>query len=93
MAFVTGQGKSLGENISTIEAEDFIFGLCIFNIIRGETYKNMLFHWVLFLGKSFASSISLDCNTRCARLKLKTEGEKMFLSFTTFQFAEKKIMT
>ena len=31
MAFVTGQGKSLGKNISTMEAEDFIFGLCIFN--------------------------------------------------------------
>ena len=31
MAFITGQGKNLGESISTDEAENYIFGMCIFN--------------------------------------------------------------
>jgi fumarylacetoacetase len=31
MAFITYDGKPLGDSISTAEADDFIFGLCLFN--------------------------------------------------------------
>ena len=31
MAFVTFEGKALGDSISTAEATDYIFGLCLFN--------------------------------------------------------------
>ena len=35
MAFITHQGKPLGENITTEEADDFIFGMVIFNELLG----------------------------------------------------------
>ena len=31
MAFITGQGNELGEQIKTSEAENYIFGMCVFN--------------------------------------------------------------
>ena len=59
MAFITGQGKNLGETISTQEADDYIFGMCIFNDWSARDIQK----WEYvplgpFLGKSFASSIS-----------------------------------
>lgn len=59
MAFVTLQGKPLGETISTAEAEDYIFGMCIFNDWSARDIQK----WEYvplgpFLAKSFASSIS-----------------------------------
>ncbi|MDB2442681.1 fumarylacetoacetase [Flavobacteriales bacterium] len=59
MAFVTGQGKKLGESITTAEAEDFIFGMCIFNDWSARDIQK----WEYvplgpFLGKNFGSSIS-----------------------------------
>ena len=59
MAFVTGQGKPLGQSISTTEAEDYIFGMVVFNDWSARDIQK----WEYvplgpFLGKSFASSIS-----------------------------------
>ncbi|MCT4665255.1 MAG: fumarylacetoacetase [Flavobacteriales bacterium] len=59
MAFITGQGKPLGDSISTAEADDYIFGMVIFNDwsardIQGWEYVPL----GPFLGKNFASSIS-----------------------------------
>ena len=59
MAFVTGQGKKLGETISTQEADDYIFGMCIFNDWSARDIQK----WEYvplgpFLGKNFGSSIS-----------------------------------
>ena len=59
MAFVTYQGKNLGDRISTEEAEDYIFGMCIFNDWSARDIQK----WEYvplgpFLAKNFASSIS-----------------------------------
>lgn len=59
MAFITHPGKSLGESITTDEAEDYIFGLCLFNDWSARDIQK----WEYvplgpFLGKNFASSIS-----------------------------------
>ena len=57
--FFTYQGKPLGDTISTDEADDFIFGMALFNDwsardIQGWEYVPL----GPFLGKSFASCIS-----------------------------------
>ncbi|MCB0402204.1 MAG: fumarylacetoacetase [Flavobacteriales bacterium] len=59
MAFVTYQGKPLGDSISTTEADDYIFGMCLFN----DWSARDLQAWEYvplgpFLAKNFASSIS-----------------------------------
>ncbi len=59
MAFVTFDGKPLGERISTDEAEEYIFGMCIFNDWSARDIQK----WEYiplgpFLAKNFASSIS-----------------------------------
>ncbi len=59
MAFVTFDGKPLGDSISTAEAEDYIFGLCLFNDWSARDIQT----WEYvplgpFLAKNFASSIS-----------------------------------
>ena len=59
MAFVTYQGKPLGNSISTSEAEDFIFGMVLFNDWSARDIQK----WEYvplgpFLAKNFASSIS-----------------------------------
>jgi len=59
MAFVTFQGKRLGESISVDEAEDYIFGLCIFNDWSARDIQK----WEYvplgpFLAKNFASTVS-----------------------------------
>ena len=56
MGFVTFQGKPLGEHITTEEADDYIFGMCLFNDwsardIQGWEYVPL----GPFLGKNFAS--------------------------------------
>lgn len=59
MAFVTYEGKALGDSISTAEAEDFIFGLCLFNDWSARDIQ--AWEYVPlgpFLAKNFASSIS-----------------------------------
>ncbi len=59
MAFVTYEGKPLGESISTKEADDYIFGMCIFNDWSARDIQK----WEYvplgpFLAKNFASSVS-----------------------------------
>lgn len=59
MAFVTFDGKPLGESISTKEAKDYIFGMCIMNDWSARDIQK----WEYvplgpFLAKSFASSVS-----------------------------------
>lgn len=59
MAFITFDGKPLGDSISTAEAEDFIFGMCLFNDWSARDIQT----WEYvplgpFLAKNFASSIS-----------------------------------
>jgi len=59
MAFVTFEGKPLGDSISTQEAEDFIFGMCLFNDWSARDIQ--AWEYVPlgpFLAKNFASSIS-----------------------------------
>ena len=77
MAFVTGQGKNLGESISTQEADDYIFGMCIFNDWSARDIQK----WEYvplgpFLGKSFASSISPWIVTLDALEPFRVSGEK-----------------
>jgi fumarylacetoacetase len=59
MAFITYEGKALGESISTKEAEDYIFGMVLFNDWSARDIQK----WEYvplgpFLAKNFASSIS-----------------------------------
>ena len=77
MAFITGKGKSLGNNISTNEAEEYIFGMVIFNDWSARDIQK----WEYvplgpFLGKSFASSISPWIVTLDALQPFKCSGEK-----------------
>ena len=59
MAFVTHAGKPMGERITTDEADEFIFGLALFNDWSARDIQK----WEYvplgpFLGKNFASSMS-----------------------------------
>lgn len=77
MAFVTGQGKKLGDSISTAEADDYIFGMCIFNDWSARDIQK----WEYvplgpFLAKNFASSISPWIVTLDALEPFRVEGEK-----------------
>lgn len=59
MAFITYDGKPLGESISTKEADNFIFGMVLFNDWSARDIQK----WEYvplgpFLAKNFASSIS-----------------------------------
>ncbi len=59
IAFVVGKETALGERVSTSEAEDYIFGLALFNDWSARDIQS----WEYvplgpFLGKNFGSSIS-----------------------------------
>ncbi len=59
MGFIIGKDSSLGDSISTEQAEDYIFGMVLFNDWSARDIQK----WEYvplgpFLGKSFASSIS-----------------------------------
>ena len=59
MAFITFDGKPLGDSILTEEADSYIFGLCLFNDWSARDIQ--AWEYVPlgpFLGKNFASSIS-----------------------------------
>jgi fumarylacetoacetase len=76
MAFITGKGKSLGNNISTNEAEEYIFGMVIFNDWSARDIQK----WEYvplgpFLAKSFASSISPWIVTLDALEPFRCKGE------------------
>lgn len=58
-AFIVGKASQLGDSVSTKEAEDYIFGMVLFNDWSARDIQK----WEYvplgpFLGKSFASSIS-----------------------------------
>ncbi len=77
IGFITGEGKSLGQSISTEEAEDYIFGLCLFNDWSARDIQK--FEYIPlgpFLGKSFASSISPWIVTLDALDSFRVPGEK-----------------
>lgn len=59
MAFITYEGKALGDSISTAEADDYIFGMCVFNDWSARDLQK----WEYvplgpFLAKNFASHLS-----------------------------------
>lgn len=75
MAFITFDGKPLGHQISTEEAEDYIFGLCLFNDWSARDIQT----WEYvplgpFLAKNFASSLSPWIVTLDALQPYRTEG-------------------
>lgn len=88
MAFITFDGKPLGETISTDEAEDFIFGMCLFNDWSARDIQT----WEYvplgpFLAKNFASSVSAWIITLDALQPFKTAGpvqEPEVLSYLQF---------
>lgn len=75
MAFVIGQPTKLGQSISTAEAEDYIFGLSLFNDWSARDIQK----WEYiplgpFLAKSFASTMSPWVVTLEALEPFRTEG-------------------
>ncbi|MES2799858.1 MAG: fumarylacetoacetase [Bacteroidota bacterium] len=74
-AFITFDGKALGDSISTEEAEDFIFGMVLFNDWSARDIQT----WEYvplgpFLAKNFASSISAWIVTLDALEPFKVSG-------------------
>lgn len=77
MAFITTDGKHLGERISADEAEDYIFGMVLFNDWSARDIQ--AWEYVPlgpFLGKNFASSISPWVVTLDAMEPFRTESPK-----------------
>lgn len=75
IAFVTYKGKPLGKSISTQEADDYIFGMCLFNDWSARDIQK----WEYvplgpFLAKNFASSISPWIVTLDALDPFRVEG-------------------
>lgn len=75
MAFITYDGKPLGESISTKEADDYIFGMVLFNDWSARDIQK----WEYvplgpFLAKNFASSISAWVVTLDALEPFRTQG-------------------
>ncbi len=75
MAFVTYEGKPLGESISTTEADDYIFGMCLFNDWSARDIQK----WEYvplgpFLAKNFGSSVSPWIVTLDALEPFRVEG-------------------
>ena len=77
VAFVTFDGKPLGENISTSEADEFIFGMLLFNDWSARDVQR----WEYvplgpFLAKNFASTVSPWLVTLDALEPFRTNGPK-----------------
>ena len=89
MAFVTFDGKPLGQSIKTNEAEQHIFGMCIMNDWSARDIQK----WEYiplgpFLAKNFASSISPWIVTMDALEPFKMQGPKQdpkVLSYLEFE--------
>jgi len=78
MAFITTDANALGERIPVNEAEDYIFGLVLFNDWSARDIQR----WEYvplgpFLAKNFASSISPWIVTLDALQPFKVEGPKL----------------
>ena len=75
IGFITFDGKPLGEQISTKEADDYIFGMCLFNDWSARDIQK----WEYvplgpFLAKNFASSMSCWIVTLDALEPFRTSG-------------------
>jgi fumarylacetoacetase len=75
MAFVTFDGKPLGQSISTAEADDYIFGMLLFNDWSARDIQR----WEYvplgpFLAKNFASTVSPWVVALDALEPFRTEG-------------------
>jgi len=77
MAFITTDGKNLGESISVEEAEEYIFGMVLFNDWSARDIQKWEYQPLgPFLGKNFASSISPWVVTLDALEPFRTSGPK-----------------
>lgn len=77
MAFITGKSTKLGDSIKTSEAEDYIFGMVIFNDLSARDIQK----WEYvplgpFLAKNFGSVISPWIVTLDALEPFRVEGKK-----------------
>ena len=77
MGFITYQGKELGDHITTKEADDYIFGMCLFNDLSARDIQK----WEYvplgpFLAKNFGSSMSAWIVTLDALAPFRTPGPK-----------------
>lgn len=77
MAFIIGKPTEMGDSVTTYEAENHIFGVCVFNDwsardIQGWEYVPL----GPFLGKNFGSSISPWIVTLDALAPFKVAGTK-----------------
>ena len=75
LAFITGKNNPLGSRLSTVEAEEYIFGMALFNDWSARDIQK----WEYvplgpFLSKSFASSISPWVVTLDALEPFRTDG-------------------
>jgi fumarylacetoacetase len=76
MAFITGKSTQLGESVSTAEAEEFIFGMVLFNDWSARDMQT----WEYvplgpFLAKNFCSTVSPWVVTLEALDQFRVEGE------------------
>ena len=77
MGFITYEGKALGQSISTKEADDYIFGMVLFNDWSArDTQKWEYVPLGPFLAKNFASSMSAWIVTLDALEPFRTQGPK-----------------
>ena len=75
MGFITFQGKPLGNTISTLEADEFIFGMCLFNDWSARDIQKWEYITLgPFLAKNFASSMSCWIVTLDALEPFRTAG-------------------
>lgn len=77
MAFIVGKSTKMGDSVSTEDAEDFIFGMVLFNDWSARDIQ--AWEYVPlgpFLGKSFASSISPWIVTLEALKPFRVSGPK-----------------
>ncbi len=77
MAFITGEGKPLGHRIKAEEADEYIFGMVVFNDWSARDIQK----WEYvplgpFLGKNFGSSMSPWVVTMDALEPFKVQGPK-----------------
>jgi len=75
MGFITFDGNKIGDRISTNEAEDYIFGMCLFNDWSARDIQK----WEYvplgpFLAKNFASTVSPWIVTLDALQPFKVDG-------------------
>ena len=91
MAFVVGKDTLLGETVSVQEAEDYIFGMLLFNDWSARDIQK----WEYvplgpFLGKNFASTVSPWIVTMEALHAFKTQGPKQDKVLPYLQYSGKK---